>query len=83
MITIPSKAFGAIDRDQPFDDRTDFEIEMDAANRAQAKRNSDQLANLLAMPRDDAMWDAVEANRKAEQNKHVHPAMRGVLKMFG
>jgi hypothetical protein len=83
MITVPSKAFSAIDRDQLVDDRADFEIEMDAANRSQAKRNSERLANLLAMPRDDASWDAVEAKRKEEQNKHVHPVMRDVLKMFG
>lgn len=82
MITVPPKAFGAIDRDQPFDDRTDFEIEMDAANRAQAKRNSERLAKQLAMPRDDAAWDALTEKRKAEQNKHVHPIFRDVLKMF-
>jgi hypothetical protein len=83
MITIPPKSFGANDRDLPVDDRTDFEIEMDAANRAQAKLNSERLAKQLAMPRDDAAWDAVGAKRKAEQNKHVHPEFRKLLNVFG
>lgn len=66
----------AYDRACPADDRTDAQIEADAAERAQEARKA---AALAAMPpRDDALWERVTAARLA-RNQHVAPVMRNLL----
>jgi hypothetical protein len=60
MITIPSNAFFDTS-EPPMDSRTHDQIEQDAAYRAKEKREAER----IAMPRDDAVWEAVNAKRLA------------------
>ncbi len=56
------------DRQEPVDDREDDDIEQDAADRAQAKRDATKLAEATEhSKRDQHLWDAVEAKRKLTQ----------------